>query len=472
LLDLIDAEIALRDGLLERASTLGRAAGVLLPVGHALKARAFIIAGSAERLDWKLDSALETFALAKTVSTRSRDIGEASWGRCLSAIFLEDERLRDVVNEYSALGDTSGEDRIRLLIARQNLARLSEGLYDLRRDEAVAHALLPTISDPLVRSGWGNSHGYMLVLQGRYAHAKSVLAPVLIDLDRYALGFARPHIEWSMAAAELGLRQFARADFLLRRVEQYVGESGSPYLHLNARALRARLLLTQRRAEEAAEVTGEAFEDVPRNAMYGEYVATPALALAAAGKLDSAVATAARAVTFTQAVETRVLAAAAIAVASQGTPNIEPTARALFDLAAQLRAWDGVVVAIRAVPTLLTDLALSATHRVQLARVLARSNDRALARSCGLGDGHGYRAQGSLSPRESEVIDLLGQGLKTRDIAGALYISEATVKAHVSHILEKLGARTRAEAVARYTETSARAGASTTMESPSPSSSR
>jgi DNA-binding NarL/FixJ family response regulator len=57
-----------------------------------------------------------------------------------------------------------------------------------------------------------------------------------------------------------------------------------------------------------------------------------------------------------------------------------------------------------------------------------------------------------LSPRELEVLDLLAQGLKTRDIASLLYISESTVKVHVHHIFEKLDVRTRAEAVARYAE--------------------
>ncbi len=56
---------------------------------------------------------------------------------------------------------------------------------------------------------------------------------------------------------------------------------------------------------------------------------------------------------------------------------------------------------------------------------------------------------GILSPREQEVLHALAQGATTGEIARQLVISESTVKTHVRHILEKLDATTRAEAVAR-----------------------
>ncbi len=56
---------------------------------------------------------------------------------------------------------------------------------------------------------------------------------------------------------------------------------------------------------------------------------------------------------------------------------------------------------------------------------------------------------GILSPREQEVLHALAQGATTGEIARRLVISESTVKTHVRHILEKLDATTRAEAVAR-----------------------
>lgn len=52
-----------------------------------------------------------------------------------------------------------------------------------------------------------------------------------------------------------------------------------------------------------------------------------------------------------------------------------------------------------------------------------------------------------LSPRESEVLALLSEGLSNRDVAARLGISHHTAKFHVNAILEKLGAATRTEAV-------------------------
>ena len=57
--------------------------------------------------------------------------------------------------------------------------------------------------------------------------------------------------------------------------------------------------------------------------------------------------------------------------------------------------------------------------------------------------------QAPLTPREREVLHLLGQGLQTKEIAARLGISVKTVETHRRHIQRKLGLRSRAELV-RY----------------------
>lgn len=53
-----------------------------------------------------------------------------------------------------------------------------------------------------------------------------------------------------------------------------------------------------------------------------------------------------------------------------------------------------------------------------------------------------------LSQREVQVLELISQGMTNRAIAGAMFISEATVKTHLVHIYAKLGVGDRAAAVA------------------------
>lgn len=55
---------------------------------------------------------------------------------------------------------------------------------------------------------------------------------------------------------------------------------------------------------------------------------------------------------------------------------------------------------------------------------------------------------GSLSERECEVLEQIARGHSIEDISSDLFLSPHTVRTHIKNILRKMGARTRAHAVA------------------------
>jgi LuxR family transcriptional regulator, maltose regulon positive regulatory protein len=157
-------------------------------------------------------------------------------------------------------------------------------------------------------------------------------------------------------------------------------------------------------------------------------------------------------------IETRALQALALAADGAGGPAVSTLAEALAlgypegyvrvfaDEGAPMRALLGHVAASRR--------AHESTARSIPASYLAR-----IGRACDLKPAEPETATAAvpglaepLTSREREVLRLLAEGQANRDIAAALVVTLDTVKRHVSHILAKLGAVNRTEAVARARE--------------------
>jgi DNA-binding NarL/FixJ family response regulator len=179
--------------------------------------------------------------------------------------------------------------------------------------------------------------------------------------------------------------------------------------------------------------------------MRAEFLATRALVLAVLGDAQDACALAERAASMTSSIEVVALARCSRVIAG-GESAVD-----CFAYIASKATWDPLISALRAWPGLLGTLVDDPSRIPTLRAVLARSADYDLARPYGIALPPRSRAESAsvLSNRENEVLQLIRQGLTNQEIAKTLFISLATVKVHVRHILEKTGTRSRVEAVTR-----------------------
>lgn len=170
------------------------------------------------------------------------------------------------------------------------------------------------------------------------------------------------------------------------------------------------------------------------------------MAHATSGDLANAELASTQALAVSGMVEVRMLVAAAEALAHAGEDGAPER---LMAEATRLGVWDPVVCAFRACAALADAAAISAAWRDRIERMYEDSSDLGLARRAGFRTRSTRAPSEILTPRELEVLGLIAQGLRNPEIAKALFISQSTTKVHVRHVLEKLGVRTRAEAVLR-----------------------
>jgi DNA-binding NarL/FixJ family response regulator len=159
---------------------------------------------------------------------------------------------------------------------------------------------------------------------------------------------------------------------------------------------------------------------------------------------------AAEAAALAENVEVRVLVPCAQAIIARASDDSEKFALQVLRAVTSTGNIDSFVCAYRGHPPLLAAVSALPGSESQIAEVIEAAGDFELAaRAGGTNLQNRRRASGTLTRRELEVHGLISQGLTNKEIGRILFISEATAKVHVRHILEKLGVRTRTEAALR-----------------------
>jgi DNA-binding NarL/FixJ family response regulator len=449
-IDLVDSEVAFRDGQFTLAVHLARRAQRRLPKEHPLLSRTYALEAQCHNFHAAYPDAFRAFVLARDTSQDEADETEALHGMVSAKSHGDLGSADDEVALLRARRHDSPLQLIRCVSAEANCRLFGDGLRgDLGLDEAF-HSL-NEIEDPRTRSSLTYLAANVLAFQTRYQDALYPLKLFGAEVREFGLDFALPYLGCTGALINLGLRRYGDADRHIQAIEDASADTQHHNHSLNARILRARLLLQTGEAGRALEYVAPENDDITIPlAWEAEYRATRALALACTYANDAASELAHEAAQMSRSVYVRICAAAALATASAHAKADDEAIDSMITQATDADIWDPVLIAVRSSETLFAAMDANPAGHHSLVQLAGRAGDTALARRLGI-RARATRAPGEiLSPRELEVLGLMAQGRRNREIAAALFIAESTVKVHVRHILERLGVRTRAEAVARY----------------------
>jgi LuxR family maltose regulon positive regulatory protein len=444
LVDYADSEALLRSGALDQAMALATQAARSLEGD--LGARAHIVAGTSAHLADRPDRTALHARLAATRAEIRETRQGALWLQYLSALSRQAPDLKQCLDNFRAAAGHGLKQSLMIATGAVGVAELEGGLEDAIDDARAILEVAKQGADPIAHTGALSCYSALLVMTGRYEEGLSSSKTLASVAENSGVEFAVPYAQLYSARAYIGLRRFTSADRALSALERDLrGEPRSFFVH-DLPVQRARLYASVNDLQRAFDVLSlDHFERAAATSR-GESIGWRALFTAIAGDAARATSLARESRQVSRDLGTRAISHTAQAIVALGEQKHDGTVDQMKKVVAT-GMRDPVVIAIRAMPPLGAFIAEQVQWRSWLQQLLEASRDVSLAASLGLRIPRAAKPRATtLSPRESEVHELVAQGLTNEEIANVLYISVSTAKVHVKHIYEKLGVRSRLEA--------------------------
>jgi ATP/maltotriose-dependent transcriptional regulator MalT len=443
-----EAEVAFREGDHVRADAFATAGVNELHDGDPLRGRGLFRAGQAAYFSEHYDEALARFDGAVSASSDQALQREVRWAAFIASLDSPDADAAEYLDAFAKVREPTFNDAVRMANAGLMIGIRKRGVTEALAAHTSATHLVDRATDPMIRTAFWNTYGYASALNSRYEQARRAATKELEEAKAYRLAFVEPHAHLVAALAAIGMRDLPSGESSLESVFAFGRRLEDAFLLVTGSAVLARLHIARGDCFSAVEAASR-FETSDDAILYAESLAVRALSLAALGKNNEARVAIAALPTRRSHAEAQAFAELANLIVARNESDEVAFATDAFESIRALGQFDAIVTASRAYP-LLIDLAVQSGHADFVADLLQRSNDFDLARRHGLKMRRAVtRGDPPLSPRERQVLELVAGGRTNEEVAGLLFISPVTVKAHLRHTYEKLGVRNRVEAVAR-----------------------